>query len=126
MFSTSMRKCSAVVFRDAPAWFAAEFLSSVFASVPLVIVILLFVLWFFSDSIRSTSRRTAATPRPRRRSVPAAPRAQGIRSRRRARTTLYSSLVLQRGLITQGPPALAPLRTAASASTTPTKHLGGT
>src|SRR5260370_39292125 len=67
MFSTSMRKCSAVVFRDAPAWFAAEFLSSVFASVPLVIVILLFVLWFFSDSIRSTSRRTA-TPRSRRRS----------------------------------------------------------
>src|SRR5260370_27017004 len=95
MFSTSMRKCSAVVFRDAPAWFAAEFLSSVFASVPLVIVILLFALWFFSDSIRLISRRTA-TPRSRRRSFPAARRAQGIRSRRRARTSLHSSVVLQR------------------------------
>src|SRR6266853_5719805 len=42
MFSTSMRKCSAVVCRDAPAWFAAEFLSSVFTSVPLVMVILSF------------------------------------------------------------------------------------
>src|SRR5437879_12401878 len=64
MLSTSMRKCSAVVCRTAPAWFAAEGLSNVFASVLLVMVILLFfVLRSFSDSIRSISGRIAVPPR---------------------------------------------------------------
>src|SRR5712692_10180875 len=66
--ATSTRKCSAVVCRDAPAWFAAEFLSSVFVSVLLVMVILpFFVLRSFSDSIRLISGRTAAPPRSSRR-----------------------------------------------------------
>src|SRR2546427_3004561 len=60
MFSTSRRKCSAVACRAAPAWFAAELLSNVFASVPLVMVILpFFVLRSFSDSMRSISGRIA-------------------------------------------------------------------
>src|SRR5260370_8228614 len=121
MFSTSMRKCSAVVFRDAPAWFAAEFLSSVFASVPLVIVILLFALWFFSDSIRLISRRTA-TPRSRRRSVPAAPTRTGYPVTAECPHEFAFVGRLTAGAFRRAAPPQPPRELAPSAAATHTQH----
>src|SRR5258708_9839911 len=80
MFSTSMRKCSAVVCRVAPTRSPAELLSSVLPSVILAMVILLIVLWSLLrfDPV-DTPAELRPPPRSSRRPVPAAPTRAGYR-----------------------------------------------
>src|SRR6202030_4810113 len=111
---------SAVVCKDVPAWFAAEFLSNVSISVLFVMVILpLFVPRSLSDSIRLFSGRTAASPQSSRNSVPAAPKCAGCSI---TAACPYEFALAAR--FPEGAPALAPRWIAASASTIHTEHLG--
>src|SRR6266849_7236084 len=91
-----MRKCSALVCRDAPTRLPTELLSSVLPSVILVIFTLsfcfTFLLRFDRVDLWQSCGPSAVEPPP----ILVLPRAHDTQSRRSARTSLHSSGVLQR------------------------------